>query len=243
MPGEWVVTEPVENRMSRRQEVAERIKDYILERELRPGDPLPTEAEFCVGLAVSRSSIREAIKTLNALDIVEVRHGHGTCVGKAGMAGMIEALAFRGRVNPGADLQFLTDLIDTRELIERGMADRITSALTPEHLDTLDGLVDRMAALGEGDAGFVEIDREFHALLIHPLGNELISQLSSAFWDVYRFVAPYLLVGRDLKVETDTVAVHRDMVLAARSGDVTAFALAVTEHYAPVRGLIKAATR
>ena len=63
---------------ARRHEVTERIKHYILENKLQPGDPLPTEAELCDALGASRTSIREAVKTLNALDIVNVRHGHGT---------------------------------------------------------------------------------------------------------------------------------------------------------------------
>src|SRR5690606_15222188 len=66
----------------RRSETADRIRELILTRELRTGDPLPTEAELCDALDVSRSSVREAIRSLATLDIVEVRHGHGTFVGK-----------------------------------------------------------------------------------------------------------------------------------------------------------------
>ncbi|HVK21691.1 MAG TPA: FadR/GntR family transcriptional regulator [Actinokineospora sp.] len=227
-------------RTLRRQEVTERIKDYILENELRPGDPLPTESELCAALGVSRSSIREAVKTLNALDIVEVRHGHGTYVGNLSLSALVESLTFRGLLCPEEDFRALSDLIDVRELIERGMADQITAAMTPELLDTLDGLVAAMGDRVEYDAGFVEIDREFHAQLIRPLGNELISQLAGAFWDVYRVVAPHLRVVTNDDM-ADAVAQHRNMARAARSGDVAAFALAVTEHYAPVRGRIKVA--
>ncbi|CRK62223.1 putative GntR-family transcriptional regulator [Alloactinosynnema sp. L-07] len=223
-----------------RHQVTERIKDFILENELRPGDALPTETELCVALGVSRSSIREAIKTLNALDIVEVRHGHGTYVGKLSLSALVESLTFRGLLSPD-DFQALSDLIDARELIERGLADRITDALTPEHLDALDGLVADMAARGGHDDGFVETCREFHALLVRPLGNELISQLSGAFWEVYRGVAPHLRRVITVEDEIDSVEVHRDMARAARSGDVTAFMVAVTEHYAPVRRRISLA--
>ena len=65
----------------RRSTTADQIKQLILTRGLRPGDPLPTEAELCDILEVSRSSVREAIRTLSTLDIVDVRHGHGTYVG------------------------------------------------------------------------------------------------------------------------------------------------------------------
>ena len=49
------------------------IKDYILQAHLQPGDPLPTESQLCTDLGMSRSSVREAVRTLVALDIVEVR--------------------------------------------------------------------------------------------------------------------------------------------------------------------------
>lgn len=79
------------------------IKDYILQSHLHPGDPLPTESQLCTDLGMSRSSVREAVRTLVALDIVEVRHGHGMFVGQISMRPMVESLVFRGLLKPGDD--------------------------------------------------------------------------------------------------------------------------------------------
>ncbi|MCO8305409.1 MULTISPECIES: FadR/GntR family transcriptional regulator [Streptomyces] len=218
-----------------RQEVVEGIKRYILRERLRPGDPLPTEPALCEALGASRSSVREAIKILDALDIVDVRHGHGTYVGRLSLSALVESLTFRGLLSPGDDFQVLADLVDVRELFERGMAERIVSSLSSEQLDTLDSLVQTMRETGAGDGGgFVAADRAFHALLIAPVGNDLIGQLSMAFWDVYTIVAPHL-DGFTHADELSTISAHQSLVDAARAEDTTAFLKALEEHYAPVR--------
>lgn len=129
----------------------------------------------------------------------------------------------------------MADLVDVRELFERGMADRIVSQLSADQLDALDALVATMRETGAQEGhGFVDADRAFHALLVAPLGNELIGQLSMAFWDVYTIVAPHL-DGFTQADETETITAHQNIVDAARAGDITGFMKALGEHYAPVR--------
>jgi len=225
-----------------RQEVADGIKRYILQNRLHPGDPLPTETELCEALGASRSSVREAVKILHALDIVEVRHGHGTYVGHLSLSALVESLTFRGLLSPDDDVQVLADLVDVRELFERGMAERIVASLSGEQLDALERLVTRMSDSGVGGdgQGLIEADRAFHALLVAPLGNDLMGQLSMAFWDVYAIVAPQI-EGFTHTEQAETVAAHHSIVTAARAGDPVAFVQAIGEHYAPVRRRISEA--
>ncbi|MEV4481374.1 FadR/GntR family transcriptional regulator [Micromonospora coxensis] len=222
-----------------RQTVTDRIKTYIIDNRLAPGAPLPTEAELCEALNASRSSLREAIKTLAALDIVEVRHGSGTFVGRLSLSALVESLTFRGLLSPDDDCRALLDLVEVRQLFEQGMATRIIERLDEEHLVELELAVVQLERSPSGGAAQVQADRTFHRLLMQPLGNQLVSQLTGAFWDVHAIVAPYLGMSSP-EEDAEAVAAHRAMLEAARGRDVDAFTAAVAQHYAPVRRRIAA---
>lgn len=212
---------------------ADRIKDFIMTEGLRPGDVLPTEAELGEYLGVSRSSVREAIRTLAALDIIEVRHGHGTFVGNMSLDALVQALVFRGVLSPGDDLKALREIVEVRQALDNSMAEQIVAALTGTKNRALHVLVDEMEDLaGEGKI-FGKQDRAFHVGLLARLDNNLVGQLVAAFWDVHTAVVPKL----GLQVAADLMATaraHGDMLDAAEAGDVEAFREAVSSHYLPI---------
>ena len=75
------------------------IKAYILAHGLTPGSPLPTEAALCAELGVSRSSVREAMRRLEALDIVRSQRGSGSYVGDMSMRPLVETLVLRSALD------------------------------------------------------------------------------------------------------------------------------------------------
>lgn len=218
----------------RRSTTADQIKQLILARELRPGDPLPTESELCETLDVSRSSLREAIRTLSTLDIVDVRHGHGTFVGGMSLAPMVEALAFRGVLSPGGSVKALQEVVEVRLALDLAMAELVVEAADQARAPELQELVDEMVFKASRGESFLEADRAFHTALFDATSNRLAGQLVGAFWDVHAAVIPQL--GLAVPADIDrTARAHGDMLRAALHGDVPAYRQAVIEHYEPLQ--------
>lgn len=224
--------------MGRRADsTSQQIKNYILLNQLQPGDHMPTEPELCEALGVSRSSVREAMRTLAALDIIEVRHGWGTFVGQLTLAPLVEGLVFRGTLSPGDDLAALREVVEVRAALDIALADRLVSRMAGTSNPDLEALIEQMETLSAQHEAFPAADREFHAGLARRLGNQLVEQLVTAFWEVQTAVLPKLGVSPPAEIDR-TVKAHRQMLIAAEAGDVTAYRAAVQEHYEPITAAI-----
>ena len=207
------------------------IVDLIVEMDLDPGDALPAEPELMRTLGVSRNSVREALKGLQAFGIVDIRHGYGTYVGSAQLRSMAPGLLFHSRLavrreNPRA----LRDIVEVRALLESGLIRRSALELAPADLDRLREELDALAA--DGDAGRAGHDRRFHELLYEPLGNALALQLIALFWDVYRQLEAE--VGKPRTDHHQVVRQHGQVLDALRAHDPDAAAAMIAEHFADV---------
>ena len=213
------------------------IKNYILRSGLQMGDALPTESQLCTDLGVSRSSVREAVRTLVALDIVEVRHGHGMFVGQVSMRPMVESLIFKGLLNPGDDHRGLRDIVEVRITLDNALAEPVTHAWHNRHDPELNTLVDNIEHLASQGKLFTDQDRCFHTRLLQPLDNHLYLHLTEAFWAIHTLTVP-LLDAPKLEDLTSTAKAHRAMLQAAHAGDTHAYRKAITDHYAPLLAVL-----
>lgn len=205
----------------------ERIIELIHERGLAPGAAMPTEPQLMDLLGASRNSVRESIRALQALGIVDIRHGYGTFVGQTSLTGLTTSLAFRVRSRAGQGIRAIHDLVEVRELLETGLIGEVAKARTSEgRLSALDALVTAMAH----DPG---ADRAFHALLYENCGNELVLQLIGLFWDTYHDVEHIL--GEPADRTADIIANHRRIVSAVRDRDAEAARAAMRLHFSDVR--------
>ncbi|ELS53102.1 FadR/GntR family transcriptional regulator [Streptomyces viridochromogenes] len=231
MPG--MSEEPRNSRIQRQ------VMQLILDRGLRAGAPLPTESELMEDLGVSRNSVREALKALQALDIVDIRHGYGTYVGQASLTPLVDGLTFRALARDDRDAGALAEILQVREVLEEGLIRRVAATLTEAELDRLEGVVVRMEAAGRAGRPFPELDWQFHELLYASLGNALVPQLLGAFWTVFRRVCGAR--GRpDDPSPGLTARRHRDIVTALRARDVEGAQRAMAVHF---RGIEARAVR
>ncbi|GAB2737372.1 FadR/GntR family transcriptional regulator [Salinifilum aidingensis] len=211
--------------------LAEQILTLIHERGLRVGDSMPTELELIEELSVSRNSVREAVRALRALGIVDIRHGHGTFVGEAPLHALSPALTFRALADRSSeDLGGLRDLVDIRELVEVGVVERLVGALPDETLDHLAALCDEMERTDLDP----DVDREFHRTLHARLDNPLVGQLVDVFWDSYHAAEDALTLPAAAD-SARTVAQHRAIVEALRAGDSRQLRTAMLEHFADIK--------
>lgn len=215
------------------QATQDRIKRFIIERGFQPGDPLPGEAELAHALGISRPSLREAMKALQTLGVVEIRHGSGTFVGRFSLTPLMDGLAFSIQIDIGHNIQTVRELLEIREILERELVARVADTMTPAQLVELGTIVDRMEARARRGEVFTEEDRAFHALLYRQLGNPLVVQLLHAFWEVF-FAVRDDLPGMQATLLA-TAAGHRAIVAALTQHDRAAASTAMTAHFVGIQ--------
>ncbi|QEH34429.1 Pyruvate dehydrogenase complex repressor [Aquisphaera giovannonii] len=195
-----------------RDVVAGRLKSYIVDANLKPGDRLPTEADLAKQFGVSRLSLREATKSLEFLGILESRPGRGLSVGRVDMDRVTEYLGF----HPALQELSPRVLIDTRIVVEAGVLPHVARRMAAdpalhERLDAINARLGRSRGLAEG----IELDREFHHQLIAASGLtpfQAFGDLLATFFRRY---------GRHLDASA-AVRGHRVIIDALKAGDVAA---------------------
>jgi DNA-binding FadR family transcriptional regulator len=214
-------------RTSRSTELARAVVDLITDQDLRPGAPLPTEAQLTAELGASRGPLREALKSLQAQGIVEVRHGYGTFVGPASAEALLPWLSFRAR-----SAATLRDLLDVREMIEIGLTRRLAAKGPAE--DTVAALRTCLATMRTGAGeGSAEADRRFHEIICAAAGNQLAGDLVRVFWQAY--AGTEAVIGTRRSDAAELTDRHERIVSALVAGDESAAEDAVRHHFDEVR--------
>jgi DNA-binding FadR family transcriptional regulator len=154
-------------------EAIEKIKGMIVSGELRPGDRLPKEADLAAQLGLSRNSLREAVRALSLVRILDVRQGDGTYVTSLEPKALLDGLNFIVDLHHDATV---LEFFEVRRILEPAATALAAQKISPE---TVDSLRDHLSQVtGESSVeDLVENDLEFHRRIAEAAGNSVLYSL------------------------------------------------------------------
>lgn len=161
--------------------VRERISELMREGGYQPGDRLPSERELAEGLRVSRVVVREALKVLEALGMVQVRQGSGTYVVDARRDPVAAALVADATI----DLGFIRHLIDLRAALDVKAAELAAEHATAGDLTRLRAVLRELDAEHSRDPAAASLSLVFESLLAQIAGNPLLAANQRAVHQIW----------------------------------------------------------
>lgn len=155
-------------------EAIEKIKAMIVSGELSPGDRLPPEKELAEHLGLSRNSMREAVKALEVIRVLDVRRGDGTYVTSLEPHLLLEAISF---VVDMHDDDSLLELFAVRRMLESQATGLAAGNANPEEAGALIEEIDSIEPSSVTIDDLVEHDIRFHREVVRLAGNGYLSSL------------------------------------------------------------------
>jgi DNA-binding FadR family transcriptional regulator len=203
------------------QSVINRLTDAIKSGELKPGDKMPSEVELAEALGVARSSVREAIKILSYLGVLESRRSEGTFVCSGFSESMIDPMVYGIYLNQDS----VENLMELREMTETGMMRIAIAHHSESELRELEQILRKMEEAPKDrkdpvKAFFREDDR-FHDKIAemgkNPMADKINRIVRSLTYDLrYKTVSEMIASGRT----EELIEAHRRLLEAIREGNL-----------------------
>lgn len=188
------------------------IKQMVVDGTLRPGDRLPTEKELAETIGVSRNSLREAVKALSVIRVLDVRQGDGTYVTALEPAQLLESLAFVLDLHRDGGY---VEILEIRRLLEPVAVEQACPHLDEEDFARLESTMEDLDA-SSGIEELVEADLAFHRLINDRCPNDYLSTLLESLGGSTARARVWRGLTDDSAVER-TLAEHRRILDALRA--------------------------
>lgn len=159
--------------MALTDEAIDKMKQMIISGRVRPGDKLPREADLAAELGLSRNSLREAVKALTLVNVLDVRQGDGTYVTSLAPSLLLEAISFI--VDFHRDDTVLA-FLEVRRILEPAAAALAATRMTEEDLAALGKVLEVVDATTPVDE-LVAADLDFHRQIAVGAGNPVLASL------------------------------------------------------------------
>jgi len=211
--------------------VAGQLQAHILNK-LKPGDMLPSERELVRTFGVSRTSIRDALRSLEAIGLLEPRQGIGTVVREFAAEAVLTPVA-------GALMQkrkAIDELMDVRVIIEPALARRAALHASAEQIAELQTILDRQEEKVRLGEPATEEDSDFHYTIALAANNGVMLKLVHVLMDLLREMRERSLQagGRQIK----SLAAHRKILAAVKRGDAAGAEAAMRRHLFEIEKII-----
>jgi GntR family transcriptional repressor for pyruvate dehydrogenase complex len=222
------VGEPLVRESSLADRVAQHLMEQVLSGGIEPGTQLPAERMLAEQYGVSRTVIREAVRSLVSKGLLEIRSGSGTYVRGPDTASARESVALLLRMHHGNGPVAYQKALEIRRVLEVEIAGLAAERATDDDLATLDAELERLRAAEHDRDAFIRSDVAFHAALATATRNELFRVVLDSIEDVMREV-------RRLGFETthgyaSALRYHGALLRAIRARDAAAARQTMSEH-------------
>ena len=200
------------------------VRSYIIENGLGPGDLLPTEQVLCQTLGISRNVLREAIKSMELMGMVQASPGRGTVIREFSLDHVFQNVLFfrvRGEDKP------VREMFGIRRNLELGYMRQAFRAVGGGEIAQMWRSLERMKQAGDDSDAFLRADRDFHMTLFQPLDNGVLNSLLEAIWaadDGFQLEkkSPHLV---------NSIGKHEAIVKALEKYEYRDFAQAMEAHF------------
>jgi GntR family transcriptional repressor for pyruvate dehydrogenase complex len=214
------------------EQVIEQIKSKIKSGEIKKGDRLPSEREMAELIGVSRTSVREAIRALEVVGLVESKQGAGNYIKTNFDNSLFEPLSVMFMLQESS----VKEMYDLRETLELECAKLSSKNIEDNELALLTAIVDRMY-LAESEEDSLELDIKFHYLIVKASRNvllinmlDVISQLMDEFIQKSR-----MQILHEGNTKQSLLDIHENLLRALKCRDESKVCNAMKEHFDLIR--------
>lgn len=225
---------PVEKKKAY-EDIVQQIRTLIEAGELKQNDHLPSERDLSETFRVSRTTVREAIRTLESMKLLQSRQGDGTYVLASSEESLIQPLAV-ALFNERDDLR---DIFYIRKVIEPHIAEMAAENATPQEMEELEKILrEQKACIGQGE-NIIETDSAFHNLMVKATKNRVMERLISALIDLLKQSREkYLMEEESDKRAIKSLEGHRRVLAAIKKGDRAAARKSMLRHLEDIERII-----
>jgi len=214
------------------EDVARQVQKLIVDGALKPGDVLPPERQLAERFAVSRNSVRDALRVLELTGLIVARHGEGNVVADISTETLVAPIALlllRKRTQ-------VADLLDVRKMLEPALAARAALHASEAEVARLETILDRQRHKALCGQPTIEEDSEFHYVIALAARNGVVLKLLDLLMDLLRETR-----ARSLQVEgrlERSLKGHERVLEAIRGGDPSAAEREMRAHLEEIESIV-----